>query len=85
MKYAQQLLSEDSSETTRKKELAVEVCLSSGELHAQFGEKGREELEILSEDVMLQERFNPVGEFDYEDWRTEVEDCLTKLGRDESH
>ena len=85
LKYAQQLLYEDSSETPRKKELAAEVCLSSGELYAKLGEKGREELETLSEDVMLQERFNPVGEFDYEDWRTEAEDCLTKLGRDENH
>ena len=37
------------------------------------------------QDLMVQERFNPVGEFDYEDWRTEVEDWLTKLRRDESH
>ena len=85
LKYAQQLLYEDSSETPQKYELAAEVCLSSGELYAQFGEKGREELETLSEDVMLQNRFNPVGDFDYEDWRTEVENCLTKIGRDESH
>ena len=85
LKYAQQLLYEDSSETPRKYELAAEVCLSSGELYAQFGEKGREELETLSEDVMLQNRFNPVGDFDYEDWRTEVENCLTKIGQDESH
>ena len=37
------------------------------------------------QDLMVQERFNPVGEFDYEDWRMEVEDWLTKLGRDENH
>ena len=51
-----------------------------------FGKKGEKNLRISQkQDLMVQERFNPVGEFDYEDWRTEVEDWLTKLGRDESH